>query len=310
MSSLILYLVAVVAFFAFIQGCLLFTADIREEARISANQLRLRRPTLADGVSPWLREILLTAPIRRFDNLVQTCGIKVRTERVLLGMTLMTVLAVVLFDVVTFNSSLSFAGGFGLGIGLPFLILMRLRAARMARLTRQLPETLDMMVRSLRAGHPIPACIAMIGREMPAPIGGEFKRVHEAMTYGLDLRDALAKMTERLHTVPELKYVVSAIKIQSSTGGNLAEILASLATLMREQQKLKMKVKAISAEGRLSGNILAALPVAVVVLLNIINPKYYAEIADEQSMLYVMWFAAFLIVGGYLWIRRIVNIRV
>jgi tight adherence protein B len=324
MSSLILFAMFVLAFFALIQGCLLFSADIREEARISANQLRLRRPTLADGVSPWLREILLTAPIRRFDNLVQTCGIAMRTEQVLLGMTIVTVSAVILPDLLALrpgmqdegsgdpavNLLLSFASGFGLGAGLPLVVLMRLRALRMTKLTRQLPETLEMIVRSLKAGHPIPACIAMIGKEMLTPIGGEFKRVHDAMSYGLDLRDALSKMTERLHTVPELKYVVSAIKIQSSTGGNLAEILASLATLMRQQQQLKMKVKAISAEGRFSGNILAALPVAVVSLLNIINPEYYVGIMNDPIMGYVMWFAASLVIIGYMLVRRVVNIRI
>lgn len=310
MYSSILYVVLVIAFFALIQGCLLLSDDIREEALISASHLRLQRPRLADGVSPWLRDILLTVPIRRFDNLVQTCGIGISTERVLLGMTMFSVLAVVLSDVLTRSPFLSFAGGIGVGIGLPLFILLRLRVSRMTKLTRQLPETLDMMVRSLRAGHPIPACVSMIAKEMRAPIGSEFKRVYDGMSYGLDLRDALTKMTDRLDTVSELKYVVSAIKIQSSTGGNLAEILAALSTLMRDQLKLKMKVKAISAEGRMSGNILAALPICVVVLLNFINPQYYATTMSDPIMSYVMGFAGSLVIVGYFFIRRIVDIRV
>jgi len=241
---------------------------------------------------------------------VQTCGIVARTERVLLGIMTITVLVVVVSNSMFESPTISFAAGFGFGIALPLLVLTRARVIRMRKLTRQLPETLDTMVRGLRAGHPIPACIALIGKEMTAPIGGEFKRVYDGMTYGLDLRDALTKMTERLHTVSELKYVVSAIKIQSATGGNLADILGSLATLMRDQQKLKAKVRAISAEGRLSGNILAALPVAVVTLINIINPNYYAAIKTSPTMLYILCFAAFLVVAGYLLIRRIVNIRV
>lgn len=310
MSSIILYVILVVAFFALIQGFLLFSSDVREEARKSASELRLLRPTLADGVSPWLQEILLTAPVRRFDTLVQSSGIAARTERILFIMTVITVVAVIMLNVFIANPPISFAGGFVIGVGVPLLVLNRIRATRMRRLTLQLPETLETMVRSLRAGHPVPASIAMIGKEMPAPVGVEFKRVYDAMSYGLDLRDALTKMTERLHTVRELKYIVSAIKIQASTGGNLAEILSSLATLMRDQQKLKMKVKAISAEGRLSGNILAALPVGVVTLLNIINPGYYSGLKSSQNMLYVMCFAASLVVVGYLLIRRIVNIRV
>jgi tight adherence protein B len=310
MESIILYVTLVTAFFALIQGCLMFAADIREEAQISANHLRLRRPRLADGVSPWLRDLLLTVPIRRFDKLVQTCGLAMSTEHVLLAMTIFSVIAVILSDVLTLQPFLSFAGGFAAGIGLPLLVLLRLRASRMKKFTLQLPEALDMMVRSLRAGHPIPACIAMIGRELRAPIGSEFKRVHDAMSYGLDLRDALTKLTDRLDSVHELKYVVSAIKIQSSTGGNLAEILSSLSTLMRDQLKLKMKVKAISAEGRLSGNILAVLPVGVVFFLNIINPTYYESTLSDPIMIYVLGFSGFLVIAGYLIIRRIVNIRV
>jgi len=310
MTAIVPYLFLVVAFFTLIQGCLLFAADLREDSRITATHLRLRRPTLADGVSPWLRDILLTAPIRRFDNLVQTCGIRTSTERVLLGMTLFTVLGVFVFDVLTRRPLLSFAGGFALGIGLPLFILLQLRASRLTQLTRQLPETLDMMVRSLRAGHPIPACISLIAKEMRAPIGTEFKRVYDAMSYGLDLRDALTKMTDRLASVSELKYVVSAIKIQSSSGGNLAEILSSLSKLMRDQLKLKMKVKAISAEGRLSGNILAALPIVVVTILNFINPKYYESVMGNTGMIYAMGFALAIIVVGYIFIRRIVDIQV
>lgn len=310
MSTILLYAIMATTFFTLLQGGLTLAADVREEARASENQLRLRRPTLADGFSPWLREILLTAPIRRFDILVRTSGLAIRTERVLIAMIFMVVFIIFFSDVLYLSPLISFGAGFGFGIGLPLLVLMWLRASRLSKLTQQLPETLDMMVRSLKAGHPIPACIALIAKEMPAPIGVEFKRVHETMTYGLDLRDALTKMTERLHTVRELKYVVSAIKIQFATGGNLAEVLSSLSKLMREQQKLKMKIKAISAEGRLSGNILSALPVSVIILINFINPTYYAGIMDEPVMSWVMWFAVSLLFGGYALIRRFVNIRV
>jgi tight adherence protein B len=308
-DPLALGLLLAAALFAMIEGVLLLTADVREEARNAATKLRLRRPSLADGVSPWLRDILLTAPVQNFDNLVQTSGLAWRTERVLMGMVLLTVAAVVAFEFAAFGPY-SFPGGFALGIGLPLLVLVRLRARRTRRLTGQLPEMLDMIVRSLRAGHPIPACVALVAKDMPDPMGGEFRRVHDAMSYGLNLRDALTKMAERLHMVGELNYVVTAIKIQSTTGGNLAEILASLATLLRERQKLKMKVKAISAEGRLSGNILGALPVVVVALLNLINSDYYRGLSDEPGMRWALGVAAALVVLSHVFIRRIVKIRV
>lgn len=310
MTSLVLYVVFVLAFFALIQGCFLLVADVHEEAAIAAKQVHLRRPTLADGVSPWLKEILLTAPIRNFDNLVQTCGIDMRTERVLLGMVVLTLTAFVPFDLWFLEPFRSLACSLAFSVGLPLLVLRTMRAMRMKRLARQLPETLDMMVRSLKAGHPIPACIAMIAQGMSAPIGVEFKRVYETMVFGLDLRDALAKMIERLHTVPELKYFASAVKVQTITGGNLAEVLESLSKLLRDQQKLKMKVRAISAEGRMSGNILTALPVGVIGVLNIITPSYYSGIMDSPGAAWAMFIAGGLLITGYLLIRRIVNIRV
>jgi tight adherence protein B len=308
-DPLALGLLLAAALFAMIEGVLLLTADVREESRNAATKLRLRRPSLADGVSPWLRDILLTAPVQNFDNLVQTSGLAWRTERVLMGMVLLTVSAVAALELRAFGPY-GFPGGLAFGIGLPLLALVRMRARRTRRLTAQVPEMLDMIVRSLRAGHPIPACVALVAKDMPDPMGGEFRRVHDAMSYGLNLRDALSKMAERLHMIGELNYVITAIKIQSATGGNLAEILASLATLLREQHKLKMKVKAISAEGRLSGNILGALPVVVVALLNLIDPDYYRGLSDEPSMLCALGAAAALVVLSHVFIRRIVKIRV
>lgn len=309
MDSVILYVVFVIAFFALIQGVVFFSHDVREETRDTWS--KILRPTLADGVSPWLRDILLTAPIRKFDNLVQTCGIKVRTENILLGMMVLAVAVMVVLDLyLAINPGLGLAAGLVVGPGMPLLVLSWMRARRMAKLTDQLPETLDMIVRSLKAGHPIPVSVGMIAKEMGDPIGGEFKRVNDAMSFGLDLRDALVKMTERLTTVPELKYVVSAIRIQAASGGNLAEVLGSLSSLMRDQHKLKMKVKALSAEGRLSGNILAIIPIGVFVFVNILTPGYYSGLKENPALAYLLALAGALVAIGIVVTRRIANIRV
>jgi tight adherence protein B len=308
LNSFFLYVLFVVAFFLLLLGVTYFTADVREESLRSANQLR--RPRLADGVAPWLRDILLSLPVRRFDNVVQTCGIKARTENVLIAMMALTVASMAVLDWFLPHPVFSFVGGVFFGIVLPLLVLLIKRNRRMTKLTHQLPETLNMMVRSLRAGHPIPVCIQLVANEMPEPIGGEFKRVFDAMSFGLDLRESLIRMTERLHTVNELKYVVSAIRIQATSGGNLAEILDSLSRLMRDQQKLKMKVKAISAEGRVSGHILAAIPILLVVIVNTTTPTYYQHVGERPGLMAAMCVGAALLVLGIVIIRRIVNIRV
>jgi tight adherence protein B len=149
----------------------------------------------------------------------------------------------------------------------------------------------------------------MIATEMPAPIGAEFAMVFDSMTYGLDLRDALQRMTRRAR-VPELQYMVGAIRIQHAAGGNLAEILGSLASIMRERLNLYMKVKALSAESRFSGKILACIPFAIVTLIVLTNPGFYDGARTDTNLAMVLYFAAFLVVFGIVLLRRIVNIRV
>ena len=308
-STLILYLVFVGVAFAAMQGCHYFVNDLREETRIEVS--RLRRVRFAEGFSPWLRDILLAAPIRRFDNLVQTSGLKARTEYLLLGMIVGTAIITTIANQFL-NPFLGLVVGLGLSVVLPYAVIVRLRSKRMARLTLQLPEVLGMIVRSLRAGHPIAACIGMVAKEMPEPVGPEFKRVADAMLFNLALREALSRLAERLYTVPELQYIVTAIRIQAISGGNLAEILESLSDLMREQQKLKMKIKTFSAEGRMSANVLALMPFAMFVIINFINPSLYREAfsANPTAVTSALLVAVGLVVVGKIIAGRIVKIRV
>jgi tight adherence protein B len=192
----------------------------------------------------------------------------------------------------------------------PLFLVGKIRARRLAKLTDQLPEALDTMVRTLRAGHPVPACIALVATDMPAPLGEEFKRVHDAMVFGLSLKDALERMTDRLDSLQELKYVAAAIRIQGITGGNLSEVLASLAHVMRERQKLLLKVKALSSEGRISGNILAALPVVVGAAIIYIRQDLFAVARPGNGLFTVLIIAAVQIVVGYGLVRHFANIKV
>jgi tight adherence protein B len=308
-STPILYLAFVGMTFAALQGCRYLITDLREETRIEASQLR--RARFADGFSPWLRDILLTAPIGRFDNLVQTSGIKARTDYVLLAMLFGTAITTSIADQFI-TPFLSLLAGFAVGILPPSFVIVWRRDRRMAKLTFQLPETLGMIVRSLRAGHPVSACIGMVAKEMPEPIGPEFKRVADALLFNMALRDALGGLAARLHKVPELQYIITAIRIQALSGGNLAEILESLADLMREQQKLKLKIKAFSAEGRVSANVLALMPFAMFSLVNLINPEIYREAYSlkPDSVTAALAVAVGLVVIGKIVARRIVKIRV
>lgn len=195
------------------------------------------------------------------------------------------------------------------GIALPWFYLVRRRGKKMNEFGRQLPEAIDLITRSLKAGHPVPIAISMVAREMPDPIGSEFGMVADEVTYGSDLVTALLNMYERVGH-PDLPLLVSSVSIQATTGGNLREILSSLSKVIRDRLKMKAKVKAISAEGRLSAIFLTAMPIMLLGVLMLLVPDYYSGIWGES---FAWWFAGglvFWLVSGNLLILKMVSFKV
>jgi len=170
-----------------------------------------------------------------------------------------------------------------LSFGLPIMWLKRKAAKKTALFASQLPEAIDLITRSLKAGHPTAVAISMVGREMPDPIGTEFGIVADEVTYGSDLVTALKNMHERVD-LPDLSLLISSVSIQSTTGGNLREILEGLSAVIRDRAKMKLKIKAISAEGRMSALFLTAMPVMLFIALNFLMPNYYGEIWGETLL--------------------------
>jgi tight adherence protein B len=271
---------------------------------------QLRRRSLSRGKSPWLAAILETASLKSFDNLVVTSGIRTSTERMLFIAVVSTAVIFELLDIVGhYNLVVCAAAALLLGVGGPLLWILNVRRRRMARIIAQMPDALDMLVRSVRAGHPVPTGVGLVAREMNPPIATEFAAVFDEMSYGIDLRQALEKMSRRLHMV-EIDYMVAAIRIQSSTGGNLAEVLASLSRVMREKVKLKAKILALSAEARFSGLVLSALPILVVAGLQLLNPHYYDITRDHPSLKWILGAAALVTLVGIVLVRKIVHVRI
>jgi tight adherence protein B len=192
------------------------------------------------------------------------------------------------------------------GVALPVLVLSLLRSRRLKRFGEQLPEALDIVVRSLRAGHPTRVSLALVATEMSDPIGTEFGIVCDEMTYGLELERAMQNLLERVG-LDDLRFVVVSIRVQSTTGGNLAEILGNLADVIRDRFRLRRKVWAISAEGRWSGILLSMAPFLLFGIIALIAPSYYGLVWDRpivQPALagMVVW----LLIGDYI-IYRMVN---
>jgi tight adherence protein B len=319
-----LYGALVIATAAFISGFYLFFAGLHgNEGKIvdrrldnlsktgwEQQKLLLRRKSLSSGKSPWLAAVLETASLRSLDNLVSTSGIKMSTERVLFFALIGAAIIFELLDIFGgYNPILCAIGGLMLGIVAPLLWIVYARRRRLARITMQLPDAIDMLVRSMRAGHPIATGVGLVSREMHPPISTEFARVFDEMSYGMDLRQAFEKMSHRLNLL-EINYMIAAMRIQSTSGGNLAEVLAALSAVMREKIKLKAKVRALSAEARFSGMILAALPILVVVFLVFMNPNYYDLAKTNDFLKGILAGAAVLMFFGIILVRKFSNIRI
>ena len=164
------------------------------------------------------------------------------------------------------------------------------------------------MVRSLRAGHPIPMALSTVARETPDPVGSEFGMAFDEVTYGLDVETAMANMRARVGQA-DLALLVVAISIQSKTGGNLAEILASLSKVLRERFRMQRKVRALSAEGRFSAIGLSVLPLIVSGAVFMLAPTFYTAVWDDPLFMPVVIFAGLLLVVGDYIMYRMVRFR-
>ena len=190
-----------------------------------------------------------------------------------------------------------------------YLWLRNKAKARIALFEEQLPDALDLMVRSLRVGHPINAAISIVAREMPDPLGTEFGIIADEATYGMPVTDALDRMAERV-PVPDLRFLAIAVNIQATSGGNLAEILDGLSKVIRSRFKLFRKVKAITAEARWSGWFLSIFPIVALLLVQVVEPQYYDRVSDHPLFIPGAIVTFFLLIVNIIFMRILVNIKV
>jgi tight adherence protein B len=194
------------------------------------------------------------------------------------------------------------------GTLLPLFMLRFLKNRRMKAFALQFPEAIDIIVRSLRAGHPVPVAIAMVAREMPDPIGSEFGLVTDEITYGVDLETAMRNLNDRVGQ-EDLPLFVTSIAIQSSTGGNLSQILDNLSKVIRERFKLRRKVRALSSEGRMSALILGATPFIVFGIINWMSPDFYGSIWNEPITMQAFVGLGIWMGIGLLIMRKMIDFR-
>ncbi|WP_147125697.1 type II secretion system F family protein [Shimia ponticola] len=196
-----------------------------------------------------------------------------------------------------------------MGVGGVFVWINSKAKKRMGLIEEQLPDAVELMVRSLRVGHPFSSALQIVSKEVPDPLASEFGVISDEAAYGRDVGEALKHMAERLD-MQDLRFLAVAVTIQQQSGGNLAEVLAGLAGVIRARFKLFRRVKAITAEAKWSGMFLSGFPFGALVMINVIQPNYYDEVMETA-----VFIPACLVVAGFLItnifvMKSLVNIKV
>ncbi|MBS1300837.1 type II secretion system F family protein [Loktanella sp. SALINAS62] len=197
----------------------------------------------------------------------------------------------------------------GMGIGAVYVWINGKANKRMAMIEEQLPEAVELMVRSLRVGHPFASAVAIVAREVPDPLGTEMGIVSDEAAYGRDMGECLKTLAERLD-MQDMRFLAVAVTIQATSGGNLAEVLEGLSKVIRARFRLFRRVKAITAEAKWSGKLLSGFPFLALVGINLVQPGYYDEVMDKPIFIPAcLVVAAFLIVNLFV-MKTLVNIKV
>jgi len=192
---------------------------------------------------------------------------------------------------------------------LPFMNMLRLRKKRFAQFEQQLPEALDFISRSMRAGHGFTIALEMLAADSPDPLGGAFRKIANDMQLGGSLQACFVRLLE-LFPLVDVRFFASSVVLQQETGGNLGEILSKLATIIRERFRLKGQVKAASAHGRITGLVLVLMPIAVACFMMMTSPDYLIEMADDKTGRIMIYGAVIGQIIGYFVIKKIINIKV
>lgn len=277
-------------------------------APLEAAQLGIvRKESLSD--IPWLDELLKTAqrlqPFRALHRQAD-CRLPLGLFALAVPMLAVVGLALALSLRQTMLMALLLGGVLG---AMPPGYLYWLKNQRMATFERQLPEALELVSRALRAGHALSVGLKIVGDEAADPIGQEFRRVFDEVSMGVALPQALQNMTERVDSV-DVRFFVTSVMVQRETGGNLAEIIDSLAGIIRSRFELLLKVSALSAEGRFSAVILLGLPLVVGALLYKMNPDYMGLLFTDPMGQTLITAGSSMMVLGAIVMKRMVAIKV
>lgn len=259
---------------------------------------------------PWLNRILWKIPkISSLESTWRQSGTQYPLGAYILSSVVLFFIGIGLVPLIFFaNRLILFPIAVLLGV-IPFFILHIKKKKRLRKFETQLPDALDLITRSLKAGHAFTSGLKMVSEEFMDPLGPEFERTLDEVNFGIDLKQALRNLLLRIDC-PDLKFFVVAIILQRETGGNLAEILGNISRLIRERFKLQGHIRTLSAEGRMSAIVLIAIPIGVALILSFLRPDYISLLATDPIGNILIAFALFMMICGVLVIRKLIRIEV
>ncbi|MBL9074724.1 type II secretion system F family protein [Tabrizicola sp.] len=225
-------------------------------------------------------------------------------------MALLSVFAFLMLSVFTAaDLGLRIVLGIAMGVGGVFVWVNRTAKQRMSLLEEQLPDSIELMVRSLRVGHPFSTAIGIVAKEIPDPLGSEFGVIADEAAYGRDVAESLKAFAERMDS-QDLRFLAVAVSIQQQSGGNLAEILEGLSKVVRARFKLFRRVRAITAEAKWSGMFLSGFPIVALVMINVIQPDYYDEVKTTSAYVPAALFVVTFLIINIIYMKVMTNIKV
>ena len=195
-----------------------------------------------------------------------------------------------------------------LAAAVPYLYARRRRAERLRVFEEQFPEAIDLIARSLRAGHTFTTGLGIAADEVPPPVGLEFRRVYDEQNFGMSLSDALRGMARRV-PVLDARFFVTAVLTQREAGGNLAEVLDNLSTVMRDRFKVQRQIRVVSAHGRITAWVLSLLPPALAAVLYVVSPQFMRVLVDDPLGVRLIVFAVVMQVIGTIVISKLVQVE-
>lgn len=258
---------------------------------------------------PLLNTILLHTPgVRPLDRLLQQANVQSPLGVFILLAAVLALTGYLACSLLTINRVIPLIIAASL-VGIPFLYVIRKKKKRMDKFQKQLPEGLELIARSLRAGHAFTSGMKLAADEFDDPLGPEFTATLDEINFGVSVSDALKNLARRVDCA-DLRYFVVAVILQRETGGNLAEIIESIGYIIRERFKLRGKIRILSAEGKLSAIILVAIPFFVIIVLRFTSPEYINALLFEPAGRIMGAVALFMMVMGIFVMKKMINIKV